>query len=179
AGGGHPVRLRPNDVPSPGRAPRDGAPGRGRPVGDHHAGGGARVRRRRGERAEIDGRRRHGTGAHVRPALRARARSARDAELARHRDHALQNNIVVVPNQQVARSVITNYDLPEPRMALPLRVSVAYGTDPDLVEQALLDEASRAVGEIPGLLAEPKPGVRLIPGFGESSLDFTLVCHVA
>ena len=91
----------------------------------------------------------------------------------------LQNNTVVVPNQQVARSVITNYDLPEPRMALPLRVSVAYGTDPERVERVLLDEAARAVDEIPGLLAEPKPRVRLIPGFGESSIDFTLTCHVA
>jgi len=32
--------------------------------------------------------------------------------------------------------------------------------------------------EIPGLLAEPAPAVRFIPGFGSSSLDFTLSCQV-
>src|SRR5437867_2819375 len=34
------------------------------------------------------------------------------------------------------------------------------------------------VGEVPGLLGEPAPFVRLIPGFGDFSLDFTLVCQV-
>ncbi|MGE5189228.1 MAG: hypothetical protein ACM3NF_04140, partial [Gemmatimonadota bacterium] len=34
-------------------------------------------------------------------------------------------------------------------------------------------------GEIPGLLSDPPPFVRFIPGFGDSSLDFTLICQVA
>jgi small-conductance mechanosensitive channel len=91
----------------------------------------------------------------------------------------LQNTVIIVPNHRVAQSIITNYDLPESRMALPLRVSVAYSADPDRVERVLLDEAMRAIGDVPGLLADPKPSVRLIPGFGESSLDFTLVCQIA
>ncbi|HXH81647.1 MAG TPA: mechanosensitive ion channel family protein, partial [Candidatus Tectomicrobia bacterium] len=91
----------------------------------------------------------------------------------------LQNTVVIVPNKTVAESVITNYDLPESRMALLLRVGVAYGTDPDRVEALLLDEAQRAAREVPGLLADPAPVVRFIPGFGEYSLDFTLVCQVA
>lgn len=41
-----------------------------------------------------------------------------------------------------------------------------------------MEEATRAAGEVPGLLAEPAPFVRFIPGFGESSLDFTLICQV-
>jgi small-conductance mechanosensitive channel len=90
----------------------------------------------------------------------------------------LQNSVVIVPNHKVAESIITNYDLPESRMALPIRVSVGYASDPDHVERVLLDVATQAIGEIPGLLAEPKPGVKLIPGFGESSLDFTLGVHV-
>ena len=91
----------------------------------------------------------------------------------------LENTVVVVPNKKVAESVIVNYDLPEPRLALPIRVSVGYASDPDHVERVLVDEATKAVGPIPGLLAEPAPFVRLIPGFGESSLDFTLSCQVA
>src|SRR3990172_6182302 len=91
----------------------------------------------------------------------------------------LQNNIVVVPNKKVAESVIVNYDLPEPRMALLLRVGVAYASDPDRVERVLVEEAQAAVGQVPGLLGAPPPFVRFIPGFGESSLDFTLICQVA
>jgi small-conductance mechanosensitive channel len=91
----------------------------------------------------------------------------------------LQNTVVVVPNKKVAESVIVNYDLPEPRMALLVRVSVGYESDADRVERVLVDEATRAAGQVPGLLAEPAPLARLIPGFGDSSLDFTVVCHVA
>ena len=89
----------------------------------------------------------------------------------------LQNNVVVVPNKRVAESVITNFDLDEARMAVSIRVGVAYEADPDLVERVLLEEASGAVGHVPGLLGEPAPVVRLIPGFGDYSLDFTLTCH--
>ena len=90
----------------------------------------------------------------------------------------LQNVVVTIPNKKVAESIITNYDLPEPRLALLIRVGVDYGADPDRVEQLVVEEATRAVGEVPGLLGEPAPSVRLIPGFGDSSLDFTLICQV-
>jgi small-conductance mechanosensitive channel len=91
----------------------------------------------------------------------------------------LQNNVVIVPNSKVSQSVITNYDLDDTRMSVSIRVSVSYEVDPDHVEGVLVDEARRAVGEVDGLLAEPPPTARLIPGFGEYSLDFTLVCWVA
>lgn len=91
----------------------------------------------------------------------------------------LQNVVVTIPNKRVAESIITNYDLPESRMALPIRIAVDYGADPDLVERILLEETRQALNEeVPGLLPEPAPSVRLIPGFGEYSLDFTLMCHV-
>src|SRR5688572_21750023 len=90
----------------------------------------------------------------------------------------LQNNIVVVPNSKVTQSVITNYDMPEPRMALGMKISVSYATDVDRLERLLLEEAAAAVGEVPGLLGEPPPSVRFIPGFGDYSLDFTLNYHV-
>src|SRR5437660_5306008 len=90
----------------------------------------------------------------------------------------LQNVVVTIPNKRVAESTITNYDMPESRMVLPIRVSVDYGADPDVVQRVLLEEAAQAIGHVPGLLAEPEPTARLIPGFGEYSLDFTLACHV-
>ncbi|MGH9397952.1 MAG: mechanosensitive ion channel family protein [Terriglobia bacterium] len=91
----------------------------------------------------------------------------------------LGNNIVYIPNASLAKAVITNYSKPEDRMSLAIPVSVAYGTDPAKVENALLEVAREAVAAgVDGLLAHPEPSVRLIPGFGASSLDFSLGVQV-
>jgi small-conductance mechanosensitive channel len=90
----------------------------------------------------------------------------------------LPNNMVLIPNSKLAQSIITNYYLPIKRMSLLIRVGVSYDADPEHVEKVLLDVAKSAVGEIPGLVGEPEPFVRFIPGFGDSSLDFTLICQV-
>lgn len=91
----------------------------------------------------------------------------------------LSNNTVIIPNSKLAQSVVTNYHLPEKSVGLRLPISVSYASDPQRVEKVLLEEAQKALGEIPGLLADPEPLVRFSPGFGESSLDFTLNCQVA
>lgn len=89
---------------------------------------------------------------------------------------ALGNNLIIVPNAKLAQAIVTNYSLPERNLSVAIRVDVSYDSDPDRVEAALLEEARAA---IPGLLAEPAPNVRLIPGFGDSALGFTLNCSVA
>jgi small-conductance mechanosensitive channel len=90
----------------------------------------------------------------------------------------LPNNMVVIPNSKLAQSVVTNYYLPEKRMSLLVPVGVSYDSDPDWVEDILVEEGAKAVGVLPGLRADPAPFVRFIPGFGDSSLDFTLICQV-
>lgn len=90
----------------------------------------------------------------------------------------LQNNMVIIPNNKLSQSVVTNYNLPEKRMALSIPVSVSYSAEPDLIEKIVVEEAKGAIGEVAGLLGKPEPVVRFIPGFGENSLDFTLVCHI-
>jgi len=80
------------------------------------------------------------------------------------------NNMVIIPNNKLSQSIVTNYYLPEKSMALSIPVSVSYASDPERVEKVLLEEVRRGIGEISSLLADPAPAVRLIPGFGESSL---------
>jgi small-conductance mechanosensitive channel len=92
---------------------------------------------------------------------------------------ALANNLIIIPNAKLADVVITNFHLPEKRMSLLIPIGVSYSTDPDHLERVLLEVARGAVGEIPGLLAEPEPIVRFIPGFGDFSLNFTLIVQVA
>lgn len=91
----------------------------------------------------------------------------------------LPNNMVIIPNQKLAQSIITNYYLPEKRMSLLIPIGVSYDSDPDRVEAILVEEAIKGSKEIPGFLSDPPPFVRFIPGFGDSSLDFTLICQVA
>ena len=90
----------------------------------------------------------------------------------------LPNNMVIIPNNKLSQSIVTNYYLPEKRMSLLIPVGVSYSSDPERVERILVEEAKKAVGDIQGLLGDPEPFVRFIPGFGESSLDFTLICQV-
>jgi len=91
---------------------------------------------------------------------------------------ALSNNTIVVPNAKLASTIVTNFSLPDPHMSLLIPVSVNLNSDPDKVESVLVDEASRALDTVPGLLRDSPPFVRFIPGFGQFSLDFTLICSV-
>ena len=88
-------------------------------------------------------------------------------------------NIVFVPNSTMAKAVITNYSLPELMVSATIPVRVAYGSDPRQVEKILLEVTREAARDgVGGLLLDPPPSVNLSPGFGESSLDFSLSLNV-
>lgn len=91
----------------------------------------------------------------------------------------LSNNLIIIPNLRLAQAIVTNYSLPEKRISFSIPVSVGCDCDPDQIETILGEEAWKGAEEIKGLLAEPAPAVRFNPGFGSSSLDFTLTCHVS
>ena len=87
---------------------------------------------------------------------------------------ALSNNMIIIPNNKLGQAIVTNFYLPEKRLGVSIQVGVAYDSDPDQVERVLLEEAQTAAREIPGMLADPAPGVSLDPGFGDWALGFTL-----
>lgn len=92
---------------------------------------------------------------------------------------SLSSNMIIVPNAKLAQAIVTNYYLPEKRMSVSLQVGVSYRSDPDQVERVLLEVAQSGMAEIPGMLADPAPSVAFDPGFGESSLGFTVNFTVA
>ncbi len=94
------------------------------------------------------------------------------------RVRTLPNNLVIIPNNKLTQTVLTNYSLPERRMGISITVNVAYQNDPDRVARVLTDEAMKAVGQVPGLLEEPAPAARLIPGFADNWMVFTLGVQV-
>jgi small-conductance mechanosensitive channel len=91
----------------------------------------------------------------------------------------LQNNTVVVPNSTLGKAVIINYSTPNDRLFISIPVRVAYGTDSRRVEKILTEIAREAAREESlGLMAQPEPVAQLNPGFGPSTLDFTLTVQV-
>ena len=87
---------------------------------------------------------------------------------------ALAHNLIVIPNRTLAQANVTNFHLPEKRMAANVIITVTFECDPEKVEEVLLEVVRQGVQEIPGLLAEPKPSVHLEPGYGEYSIGFSV-----
>lgn len=88
------------------------------------------------------------------------------------------NNMVVIPNNKLSQSIVTNYYLPEKRLQAQIQVSVSYEADPDVIEAILYDEARRATTELEIMLPEPAPVVYLAPGLGEASLEYTVAVQI-
>jgi len=89
------------------------------------------------------------------------------------------NNMIIVPNSKLAQAIVTNFYLPERRMSASFPVTVGYESDPDRVEQALLEVLASGVREIPGMLGEPAPGVTFDPGFSDHGMTFSVNFQVA
>jgi small-conductance mechanosensitive channel len=79
------------------------------------------------------------------------------------------NVIIVVPNSEFVNQRVTNWTANDRQVRFSLPVGVAYGSDPALVRELMLQTAR----ENRDVLPEPPPEV-LFLGFGESSLDFEL-----
>jgi small-conductance mechanosensitive channel len=90
----------------------------------------------------------------------------------------LQNNLVVIPNSKLSEALVTNYSFPEKSLAVRIPIGVSYDADIDHVERVVLEEVEALRG-LDGLLFDPPPVVRFNPGFGDSSLNLTLIVHVS
>ncbi len=81
--------------------------------------------------------------------------------------------LITIPNSIMANSKIINQSAPKPSFRIRIDVGVAYGSDLDQVEGTLMEVAQRH----PGVAKSPNPRVRARK-FGESSIDFQLLCWV-
>lgn len=76
-----------------------------------------------------------------------------------------------VPNSKFMTDVVVNRSFGRRQVRYRIPVGVAYGTDPKVVEKALLEAASRSEN----VLADPAPRV-WFREFGDSALEFELLC---
>jgi len=86
----------------------------------------------------------------------------------------IDNEHLIVPNTEFVNTTVENMSHSDPRLRLHVEVGVAYGTDPYLVREALL-EAARLTENI---LDVPEPDV-LFSSFGDSALNFVIRVWVA
>lgn len=85
------------------------------------------------------------------------------------------NTVIVVPNTKITSGILTNYNLPDPRMGVEIPVMIAQDADPDLAARLALEEALATAGVLP----EPEPRVAFTPGFLPTHLEFKLTFSVA
>jgi len=86
----------------------------------------------------------------------------------------LANNMIVIPNSKLAQAIITNYDMPDKEIPVPINLRVDYGSDLDNVERVASEVAKDVLKTTPGGVASFEPVVRFHT-FGESSIDCTVV----
>ena len=80
---------------------------------------------------------------------------------------------ILVPNREFITQKVVNYDHVDPKIRISVNVGVAYGSDPKMVRDVLVEVAAKD-GRI---LKRPAPDVHF-QAFGDSSLDFRLMCWI-
>lgn len=90
-----------------------------------------------------------------------------------------EGNMVVIPNQKIASSIITNYSMPRHDILIKIPVGVAYDSDLEKVEEVTLDVARQVLTQLNERLDKDRqPAVRFY-NFGDSSIDFNVLLHSA
>ncbi|NET02866.1 MAG: mechanosensitive ion channel family protein [Sphaerospermopsis sp. SIO1G1] len=90
----------------------------------------------------------------------------------------ISNNVVIVPNSNLASAIFTNYHLPEKQITLTLDVGVSYDSDLEFVEQITIEVAKEVMEEIAPELITSEPYMRFHT-FNDSSIDYTLYMRVS
>ncbi len=93
------------------------------------------------------------------------------------RIRTLPNNVVVIPNSKLTQSIITNYYLPEPKMAVVLQCGVSYKSDLVKVEKVTMEAAKKVLREVEGGVKDFEPFIRYHT-FGDSNIQFSIILQV-
>ncbi|WP_254400125.1 mechanosensitive ion channel family protein [Streptomyces sp. AC602_WCS936] len=89
----------------------------------------------------------------------------------------LSNNLVVIPNSQLAKSNMTNFMRPEQKLTILVQAGVAYDSDLDHVERVTTEVVAEVMTEIAGAVPDHEPAVRFHT-FGDSRIGFTIILGV-
>jgi small-conductance mechanosensitive channel len=85
----------------------------------------------------------------------------------------LSNNIIIVPNGKVAKTILRNYDLPKQELSLLIPIGVSYSSDLEHVEKITIEVATDVLKTVKGGVPDFEPFIRYHT-FGESSIIFNV-----
>ncbi|MEU1709244.1 mechanosensitive ion channel family protein [Streptomyces sp. NPDC005706] len=89
----------------------------------------------------------------------------------------LSNNLVVIPNGQLAKTNMTNYTRPEQQLTILVQVGVSYDSDLDHVERVTHEVIAETMTGITGAVPDHEPAIRFHT-FGDSRIGFTVILGV-
>jgi small-conductance mechanosensitive channel len=89
----------------------------------------------------------------------------------------LSNNLVVIPNGQLAKSNMTNFMRPEQQLTILVQAGVAYDSDLEHVERVTCEVVTEVMTDITGAVPDHEPLVRFHT-FGDSRIGFTVILGV-
>ena len=87
------------------------------------------------------------------------------------------NNLVLVPNAKLADAVVTNFHAPDREIPLAVPLTVAYGSDLDLVERTTLEVAREVLAQTVGGVEGFEPVIRY-QALADSAIQFIAVLRV-
>ena len=90
---------------------------------------------------------------------------------------ALSNNLIVIPNGQLAKANMTNFMRPEQQLTVLVQVGVSYDSDLEQVERVTMEVVSEVMTETTGAVPDHEPAVRFHT-FGDSRIGFTVILGV-
>ncbi|UZJ32794.1 mechanosensitive ion channel family protein [Streptomyces endophytica] len=89
----------------------------------------------------------------------------------------LSNNLVIIPNAQLAGTNMTNFTRPEQQLSILVQVGVGYDSDLEHVERVTLEVVKSVMTDVSGAVPEHEPAVRFHT-FGDSRIGLTVILGV-
>ncbi|WP_171171523.1 mechanosensitive ion channel family protein [Streptomyces sp. I05A-00742] len=89
----------------------------------------------------------------------------------------LSNNLVIIPNAQLAGTNMTNFSRPEQQLTVTVQAGVGYDSDLEHVEQVTNEVVESVMRDINGAVPDHEPAVRFHT-FGDSRIGFTVILGV-
>lgn len=86
----------------------------------------------------------------------------------------LPNNLIIVPNANVASARTSNFNLPDPQQAVLVELGVSYDSDLSVVERVTVGVGRQVMQEVDGGVPGFEPFIRYHT-FGDSSIQFTVI----
>lgn len=87
-----------------------------------------------------------------------------------------ENNVVIVPNQTIAKSNLTNFAMPDNVLLIGVAIGVSYDSDLTLVEDACIRVAKEVAERVAG--EEVMPALVRFNKFGESAINFNVFLYI-